>query len=178
MLTPKQQRFVDEYLIDLNATQAAIRAGYEASNADVTGPRMLGNVGIAGAIAERQQERSEKTQIDAAWMLLRLADEATADLADLYGEDGQLLPIKQWPLIWRQGLVAGIEAEELTVEGVTMGIVRKVKLSDRVKRLELIGRHVNVQAFKENVEVTVTDRAAQLQRARQRKAADAGPDQA
>lgn len=99
--------------------------------------------------------------------------EHVADLADLYGDDGQLLPVKEWPLIWRQGLVQGIEAEELTHEGVTMGIVRKVKLSDRVKRIELIGRHVNVQAFKEQLEVTVTDRAAMLQRARQRKATDA-----
>lgn len=53
-LNPKQQRFVAEYLTDLNATQAAIRAGYKADNADVTGPRLLGNVGVAAAIAAGQ----------------------------------------------------------------------------------------------------------------------------
>lgn len=178
MLTAKQQRFVDEYLIDLNATQAAIRAGYSADTARAIGSENLTKPDIAEAIAKRQQERSEKTQIDAAWVLTRLAEEATADIADIYGDDGQLLPVKEWPLIWRQGLVQGIETEELSVEGVTMGIVRKIKQSDRVKRIELIGRHVNVQAFKEQVEVTVTDRAAMLERARQRKAADDAPDKA
>jgi len=178
MLTAKQQRFVDEYLIDLNATQAAIRAGYSAATAGQGGDQLLKNIEVAKAISERQVKRSTETQIDAAWVLTRLAAEATADIADIYGEDGQLLPVKQWPLIWRQGLVVGVETEELSVEGVAMGIVRKIKQSDRVKRLELIGRHVNVQAFKEQLEVTVTDRAAMLQRARQRKAANGNPDQA
>ena len=50
-LTARQQRFVEEYLIDLNATQAAIRAGYSARTAEQQGPRLLGNVGVAGAIA-------------------------------------------------------------------------------------------------------------------------------
>lgn len=59
-LTPKQARFVDEYLLDLNATQAAIRAGYSAANADVTGPRMLGNVGVAAALAARQAKVAER----------------------------------------------------------------------------------------------------------------------
>ena len=71
-LTPKQQRFVDEYLIDLNATQAAIRAGYKADNADVTGPRLLGNVGVAAAIKARQQVRAEASELSEQWILDRL----------------------------------------------------------------------------------------------------------
>jgi phage terminase small subunit len=59
-LTPKQARNVDEYHIDLNATQDAIRAGYSATNADVTGPRLLGNVGVAAAVTERQAKVAEK----------------------------------------------------------------------------------------------------------------------
>ena len=49
-MTPKQQRFVEEYLIDLNATQASIRAGYSAKNADKIGPELLGKTGVAEAI--------------------------------------------------------------------------------------------------------------------------------
>lgn len=71
-LTAKQQRFVDEYLIDLNATQAAIRAGYKPDNADVTGPRMLGNVRVAEEIACRQRQRAEKSEMDEAWILEQL----------------------------------------------------------------------------------------------------------
>jgi len=62
-LTPKQARFVEQYLVDLNATQAAIRAGYAAKNADVQGPRLLGNVGVAAAIEKAQSKLSKKTEI-------------------------------------------------------------------------------------------------------------------
>lgn len=155
-LTPKQARFVAEYLIDLNATQAAIRAGYSQRTAEQQGPRLLGNVGVQGAIAKAQAARVERLEVDADWVLKRLFTEADADLADLYDENGALRPVKDWPLIWRQGLVAGVEAVEEfeTVDGVrkSIGLVRKIKLSDRVKRLELIGKHVSVQAFKDQVE--------------------------
>ena len=62
-LTPKQQRFVDEYLVDLNATQAAIRAGYSVRTADRIGPELLGKTCVASAIQDAQQKRSERVQI-------------------------------------------------------------------------------------------------------------------
>lgn len=78
-MTPKQDRFCREYVIDLNATQAAIRAGYAATNADVTGPRLLGNVGVAARIAELQREATDKLELDERWVLERLQHEATLD---------------------------------------------------------------------------------------------------
>ena len=154
-MTPKQEAFVREYLIDLNATQAAIRAGYSERTAASQGERLLRNVDVAAAIKAAQDERAERTQVDADWVLKRLNLEATADLADLYDEAGGLRPVHEWPLIWRQGLVAGIEAvEEKDHEGRVIGVVKKVKLSDRIKRIELIGKHVGVQAFKERIEHT------------------------
>ena len=71
-LTPKQERFVDEYLLDLNATQAAVRAGYSPKTAHVQGPRLLGNVSVARAISEAKQERAEATKIDAEYVLRKL----------------------------------------------------------------------------------------------------------
>lgn len=68
-MTPKQQAFVQEYLIDLNATQAAIRAGYSEATAYSQGQRLLKNVGVASAVAEAQSERAEKCGIDAQWVL-------------------------------------------------------------------------------------------------------------
>lgn len=152
-MTPKQQRFVEEYLIDLNATQAAIRAGYSADTAHSIGSENLGKPEIADAIAALKAERSKRTGIDAAWLLTRLANEAEADLSDLYDEAGALRPVKDWPLIWRKGLVGGIKAiEERDDRGNVVGFIREVKLSDRVKRLELIGKHIDVQAFKDVVQ--------------------------
>lgn len=145
--------FVAEYLLDLNATQAAIRVGFSEKTAYSQGQRLLKNVEVAAAIKEALDKRSERTQVDADWVLKRLDLEASADLADLYTEAGDLKPIHQWPLIWRQGLVAGIEAvEERDDRGNVVGTVRKVKLSDRIKRIELLGKHVGVQAFKDRVE--------------------------
>lgn len=149
-LTAMQARFVDEYLIDLNATQAAIRAGY--AHPTTQGPRLLDNVGVATAIAAAQAERTKRTEIDADWVLTRLASEADADLADILDEAGAIKPVKEWPLIWRQGLVAGIDVQENMIEGEKIGQTVKIKLSDRIKRIELIGKHVNVQAFRERME--------------------------
>ncbi len=153
-MTPKQQRFVEEYLIDLNATQAAIRAGYSENAAKEQGYENLTKPHIAEAIAEAMAVRSERTKIDADWVLARLAGEATADLADLYDENGGLKPITEWPLVWRQGLVAGLDVDEEFKDGEKLGQVTKIKLSDRIKRVELIGKHVDVQAFAERHEHT------------------------
>lgn len=158
-LTPRQQRFVDEYLVDLNASQAAIRAGYSQKTAGVIGHQLLKKTLISAAISAGKAERSQKTQIDAKWLIERLAAEATADVADLYDDEGNLKPIRQWPMVWRQGLVSGMDVERLRSrnreddgdkrEGTTLV---KLKLSDRTKRLELIGKHIDVAAFAERHE--------------------------
>ena len=152
-LNDKQQRFVHEYLIDLNATQAAIRAGYSPKTAHVQGPRLLENAEVRAFLDQAKDKRSQKTQIDAAWVLERLAAEATADINDLYTEAGGLKPISEWPLIWRQGLVQSVEIEQVKgPDGSVAGEVAKIKISDRIKRLELIGKHVRVNAFQEVVQ--------------------------
>lgn len=189
MLNARRRRFVDEYLIDLNATQAAIRAGYSARTANEQGSRLLAHASVAAAIEKAKAERAERTKVDADWLLKRLSEEATADMADLYDDNGALKPVKEWPLIWRQGLVAGVETETLRPRGsrgtgqwrgqhqdVEAGgeteeetVVTKVRLSDRVKRLELIGKHIDVQAFREKVEVELTGSLAErLARAKAR----------
>ncbi len=158
-MTPKQTKFVREYLLDLNATQAAIRAGYSQRTAASIGQENLRKPEIATAIAAAKAERSERTKVDADWLLLRLAEEAEADVADIYDEHDNLRPVAEWPLIWRKGLVAGVETVRERVGEDEHGnpeyaTVQKVKLSDRIKRLELIGKHIDVQAFKERVEHT------------------------
>src|SRR6185437_12394772 len=71
-LTPRQERFVVEYLIDLNATQAAIRAGYSKKTANRIGPRLLSNVVVAGAVRGKQLKRAEKLEITAAGITAEL----------------------------------------------------------------------------------------------------------
>ncbi len=87
-LTKKQQRFVDEYLIDLNGKQAAIRAGYTVRRAEVTASELVANRKVSEAIAQKMEARAKRTEIDADWVLKRLARDATADLAELYDDIG------------------------------------------------------------------------------------------
>ncbi len=81
-LTAKQLRFVSEYLVDMNATQAAIRAGYSARNADKIGSELLGKTRVAAAVVEAITERSERTQIDADYVLQTIKTELEACIAD------------------------------------------------------------------------------------------------
>ena len=156
-LTAKQEAFCREYLIDLNGTQAALRAGYSKKGAHVQAAQLLSNPKVSECLQEMLKKRAERTEIDADWVLKRLAQDATADLADLYDETGQLKAVKDWPLAFRTGLVTGVDTvqerdgsdSEGNPEFVT---VRKIKLMDRAKLLEMVGRHVGVQAFKDRLE--------------------------
>lgn len=172
-LTPKEHRFCEEYLVDLNAKQAAIRAGYSRHTAHQIGYENLNKPDVIKRIEELKVDRSERTKIDADFVLTRLAQIAEADLNDLYDEAGRLLPVQDWPLIWRQGLVAGIDVEELFDghgdERSQVGEVKKIKTIDRIRALELIGKHVTVKAFEDRVAVTGLDALAErLMRASQR----------
>ncbi len=74
MLTPKQQRFCQEYLVDFNATQAAIRAGYSKKTANEQGSRLLANINIKSEISKGMAELSEKTKGNAQWVLENLIE--------------------------------------------------------------------------------------------------------
>jgi phage terminase small subunit len=85
-LNPKQQRFVAEYLKDLNATQAAVRAGYKPKNADVVGPRLLGQVGIREAVDAGLAKRNEKIGLTAEFVLDNVRRiQAKAEAGEDYG---------------------------------------------------------------------------------------------
>lgn len=173
-MTPKQEAFVREYLVDLNATQAAIRSGYSERTAKQLAHTLLGRPDVADAVAQAMKARGERTKVDADWVLRRLHDEAEADLADIYDATGNLKPVHEWPKVWRTGLVAGIETVQERVGTDADGkaefaTVRKVKLADRTRIKELVGKHVGVGAFKDVVklegELTISER---LQRAEAR----------
>lgn len=147
-LTDKQQRFVDEYLIDLNATQAAIRAGYSEKTAAAIGAENLIKPNIQNAIQEAQAKRQEQTQIDAAYVLRRLVEIDQMDVLDIMDDQMKIRPVNEWPKVWRQ-YVVNLENLELS-DGE--GCFKKIKWPDKVKNLELLGRHVSVGAFKDKVE--------------------------
>ncbi|MBV4480524.1 terminase small subunit [Pseudomonas khavaziana] len=158
-LTQKQRLFVDEYLIDLNATQAAIRAGYSKRTAGQIGDENLKKPQISQAIKEAMDSRSKRVQINADYVLNRLVEIDQLDVLDILRDDMSFKPLSEWPKGWRQYLVGFDIAEmfEGTGEDRSMvGLMKKIKWPDKVKNLELLGKHVAVSAFREQVEVNVT----------------------
>ena len=156
-MTPKQKIFVKEYLIDLNATQAAIRAGYSAKNADKIGSQLLGKTSVFAAIEKAQEERAGKLSIDAEYVLNRLVEIDQMDVLDIMDEKMSIKPVSEWPKVWRQYL-SGFDLAEM-FEGTgddraLVGILKKIKWPDKTRNLELLGKHINVQAFKDRVEQT------------------------
>lgn len=157
-LTDKQDMFCREYLIDLNATQAAIRVGYSAKTANRTATKLLSKAVIQNRITELKTKRNEVVGIDADYVLRRLVEIDQMDVLDILNDDGSLKPITSWPKAWRISLT-GLDInttiqnfDEETAETT----LKKVKWPDKVKNLELLGKHVRVQAFKEQVEQKVT----------------------
>lgn len=86
-LTAKQERFVEEYLVDLNATQAAIRAGYSAKNADKIGPELLGKTRVSEAVQAAMAKRSQRVGITQDKVLDELAKIGTAEAHDYADAD-------------------------------------------------------------------------------------------
>ncbi|HBT9098967.1 terminase small subunit [Klebsiella pneumoniae] len=149
-LTDKQDMFCREYLIDLNATQAAIRVGYSAKTANRTATKLLSKAVIQSRIAELKEQRNDLVGINATYVLNRLVEIDQMDVLDILTSTGELKPVTQWPKVWRTTL-SGLDVIEMAAEGNTNALLKKIKWPDKVKNLELIGKHIDVQAFREQV---------------------------
>jgi phage terminase small subunit len=154
----KAAKFVQEYLVDLNATQAAIRAGYAPVGAAVTGSRLLRNPKIRAQLDSAIAERSKRTEITADAVLQELWRVGKSDIAKAFSADGKLLPVHEMPPEARAA-IAGIDTEEMFEkdgdERVLAGLSRKVRHWDKVKALELVGKHLGM--FREKIEVSGKD---------------------
>lgn len=175
-LTAKQQRFIVEYLIDLNAAQAAIRAGYAVKGAKDQAYQLMQRPEVVAAIKSAMEARNQRTQVDADYVLNRLTEIDQMDLLDILDDDMSIKPLSKWPKVWRQSL-SGFDIAEM-FEGVgkerdLVGLMKKIKWPDKVKNLELLGKHVNVNAFREQVAVDVTLSLSQrMAKARERTRSD------
>ena len=150
-LTPKQSAFVAEYLIDLNATQAAIRAGYSAKTAAVIGVENLRKPNIDAAIQEAKQKRAERTEISQDNILAEIAKIAFSDVRRIFKPDGSLIPISDLS-DEAAACVAGCDLVTVSRGEGDVEYVAKVKLTDKLKALELAARHLGM--FKDKLDLT------------------------
>nr|EKU3953232.1 terminase small subunit [Citrobacter freundii] len=182
-ITAMQEAYAQEYTkCPENQTQAAINAGFSPNTAAVKASVMMRDERIQKRIAELMEERNKRLRVSADYVLLRLVEIDQMDVLDILNEDGSMKPISSWPKVWRTSLsaldIATIKTTQaslqkdngeadLSVEDVEH-ILKKIKWPDKVKNLELIGKHVDVNAFKERLEVsgtvTIADRMAKARR--------------
>ena len=140
-LTPKQQRFIDEYLIDLNATQAAIRAGYSPESARETGCENLTKPNISNAISKALAIRSRRTGINADRVLFELAKIAFVNAADVIRMDDAT--ILEHASRDDTAAISIIKVKTVpTPEGAV--IEREIRLADKLKALEMLAKHLGM----------------------------------
>ncbi|EIS7832013.1 terminase small subunit [Salmonella enterica subsp. enterica] len=170
-LTAMQEAYAQEYTkCPENQTQAAINAGFSPNTAAVKASVMMRDERIQKRIAELMEERNKRLRVSADYVLLRLVEIDQMDVIDILNDDGTLKPIREWPKIWRTTL-SGFDLSSTIMnmdETSIETILKKIKWPDKVKNLELIGKHVDVNAFKERLEVsgtvTIADRMAKARR--------------
>lgn len=172
-LTAMQEAYAQEYTkCPENQTQAAINAGFSPNTAAVKASVMMRDERIQKRIAELMEERNKRLRVSADYVLLRLVEIDQMDVIDILDDEGGLKPISQWPKVWRTSISAvdinrirmAMKDDEEDIEST----LQKIKWPDKVKNLELIGKHVDVNAFKERLEVsgtvTIADRMARARR--------------
>lgn len=172
-LTAKVEAYCQEYIkCPENQTQAAINAGYSHKTAAKFASQNMRDERVQKRIAELMAERNKRLRVSADYVLLRLVEIDQMDVLDILNDDGGLRPVSEWPKVWRTSISA-MDINRITMamkegEDDIESTLQKVKWPDKVKNLELIGKHVDVMAFKErldvNVNVTIADRMAAARR--------------
>jgi len=130
-LNPRQERFCEEYLIDFNGTQAAIRAGYSKKTANSQAPRLLANVSIRSRVRALQQEQTERLMISQDWVLQQLVE--------VVKKSNKVIPVQEWD--YEEKCMVDTGEFQFDSRGATKG-------------LELIGKHLGM--FIDKMEVTTT----------------------
>jgi len=152
-LNEQKRIFVMAYMRDFNAKKAGETAGFAPGSCY----GVLAEVGVQEAIAEQMHDRMLRLRIDADWLLEEMKQVWMADVADIYyPKTNTLRPVHEWPDIWRK-MTTGVQTTELFrgrgENRELVGYSKKVKSLKESKLLELIGKHINIKAFTEKIEL-------------------------
>ena len=144
ILSDRERRFVDEYLIDLNRTQAAARAGYSPRSSRELGMRLMKRPRVRDAVKRAMARRARRNEVDQDRVVLTLAAVAFGNPRVLFDDTGALLPLHRLPdeaaaLIASLDIVANVRDD-----GGKAEYVAKIRTADRLKSLELLGRHLGL----------------------------------
>lgn len=167
--TGKKRLFCQYYVADcnLNASAAIVKAGYAKASAAQSANKFLNDPKCRAYIAKLMEERSERVKIDADYVLKRLTEIDQLDVLDILTDDGDLKNIRDWPQEWRRS-ISGVDITAV-ISGDMETVLKKIKWPDKLRNLELLGKHVDVGAFREQIVVDdTTSLAKALAKARAR----------
>lgn len=152
-MTKKQNRFVEEYLIDLNATQAAIRAGYSPDTAEQIGYQLLQKTSVLNEISKAMAERSKRIGVNQDRIVLELAKLAFVNMTDIVDKKGE---IKDTATADDLSCIESIKYKHSDTDSGS-SVEREVKIGSKIKALELLGKHLGMWNDKvdENVAVPI-----------------------
>lgn len=144
-LTLKQRRFIEEYCVDLNATAAYIRAGYNARGhaAESNASRLLSNAEIQSAIAQKQKELAGKCDVTAERVIREVASLAFSDVRKLFNDDGSLKKIHELDDATAAS-IASIEVDEINAGEHVIGVTKKIKIWDKNSAQERLCKHLGL----------------------------------
>ncbi|SCM82448.1 Terminase small subunit (modular protein) [uncultured Sporomusa sp.] len=149
-LTPQQKRFCEEYMLDLNQTAAAIRAGYSPNSANEQASRLLANVNVRAYVDIMMAERSTRVGVSSDRVIRELARLSFSNPAKVVAEDGSILDTATEDDL---AAVSAIKVKKTTTKaGVT--IEREVRFTDKNKSLELLARHLGMLVDKKQIDIT------------------------
>ena len=140
-MTPKQQKFIKEYLVDLNATQAAIRSGYSKKTANRIGPELLVKTCIQEAVQVARLKIEKKTDITIEKCLKEYAKIAFLNIKQAFNDDGTIKDIHEIPDNVAEAM-AGLETSTIRTDDNKFGTLHKIKISDKKGALDSIMRHL------------------------------------
>ena len=155
-LTEQQKMFCREYIKDFHGARAAAAVGYSKKTASAQASRLVTKVKVQSYLAECIQKRAEKTETDAEYVLINARTGFETIATDIMEDDWTLKPLSEWPkhaLIWLHPAdIKELFAKSEEGKDELIGYLKKVKWPDKVKLLEVIGKHVDVKAFHETVD--------------------------
>jgi len=149
-LTPKQARFVDEYLKDLNATQAAIRAGYSNKAPEVAGSILLSNYKVQQAVQKGRDKLQAKAEVTQEWVLERYKRLIEFHLDDIYDEEGNLKPLSQIPknALYAIQSFKNMKSKSTSTskqgEKTTEMFLQDIKFPNKRETLDSLARHLGM----------------------------------
>ena len=162
-MTEREESLCQAYMLASDQSDAYRKSDYSSSgmspvSINKAASKLFSSPLISRRVAVLLEERNKRSKVDADYVLKRLIEIDQMDLMDIMTDDLSIKPLSQWPERWRRTISSIDVTEEFASignESVSVGFIKKIRLPDKIKNLELLGRHIDVQAWKDKAKLDI-----------------------